>query len=43
MARRTETLSPDAPEMQLKQLKENQKQLKQEQKNQRKEAKGERA
>ena len=39
MARRTETLSPDAPEMQLKQLKENQKQLKQEQKNQRKEAK----
>ncbi len=39
MARRTETLSPDAPEMQLKQLKENQKQLKQEQKNQKKEAK----
>lgn len=39
MARRADTLSPDAPEMQLKQLKENQKQLKQEQKNQRKEAK----
>lgn len=39
MARKDENLSPDAPEMQLKQLKESQKALKQEQKNQRKEAK----
>lgn len=39
MARRDENLSPDAPEMQLKQLKESQKQFKQEQKNQKKEAK----
>ena len=33
MARKDENLSPDAPEMQLKQLKESQKALKQEQKN----------
>ncbi len=39
MARKDETLSPDAPEMQLKQLKESQKAFKKEQKNQRKEAK----
>ena len=39
MARKDETLSPDAPEMQLKQLKESQKAFKQEQKNQKKEAK----
>lgn len=39
MARKDENLSPDAPEMQLKQLRENQKQLKKEQKNQKKEAK----
>lgn len=39
MARKDEALSPDAPEMQLKQLKESQKAFKQEQKNQRKEAK----
>lgn len=39
MARKDENLSPDAPEMQLKQLKESQKALKKEQKNQRKEAK----
>lgn len=39
MARKDENLSPDAPEMQLKQLKESQKAFKQEQKNQRKEAK----
>lgn len=39
MARKDENLNPDAPEMQLKQLKESQKALKQEQKNQRKEAK----
>ena len=39
MARKDENVSPDAPEMQLKQLKESQKALKQEQKNQRKEAK----
>ena len=36
MARKDENLSPDAPEMQLKQLRENQKQLKKEQKNQKK-------
>ena len=35
---RDENLSPDAPEMQLKQLRENQKALKKEQKNQKKEA-----
>ena len=39
MARKDEALSPDAPEMQLKQLKESQKAFKQEQKNQKKEAK----
>ncbi len=39
MARKDETLSPDAPEMQLKQLRESQKAFKKEQKNQRKEAK----
>lgn len=39
MARKDETLSPDAPEMQLKQLKESQKAFRQEQKNQKKEAK----
>lgn len=39
MARKDETLSPDAPEMQLKQLKESQKAFKKEQKNQKKEAK----
>jgi flagellar motility protein MotE (MotC chaperone) len=39
MARVEENLSPDAPEMQLKQLKESQKAFKKEQKNQRKEAK----
>lgn len=38
MARKDEALSPDAPEMQLKQLKESQKAFKQEQKNQKKEA-----
>ena len=38
MARKDENLSPDAPEMQLKQLRENQKALKKEQKNQKKEA-----
>ena len=32
MARKDENLSPDAPEMQLKQLRENQKQLKKDQK-----------
>ncbi|MDE7201747.1 MAG: hypothetical protein K2O91_07550 [Lachnospiraceae bacterium] len=39
MARKDEALSPDAPEMQLRQLKESQKAFKQEQKNQKKEAK----
>lgn len=39
MARKDESLSPDAPEMQLRQLKETQKQFKKEQKNQKKEAK----
>lgn len=39
MARKDENLSPDAPEMQLKQLKESQKQFKKDQKNQKKEAK----
>lgn len=39
MARKDEALSPDAPEMQLKQLRESQKAFKQEQKNQKKEAK----
>ena len=39
MARKDVALSPDAPEMQLKQLKESQKAFKQEQKNQKKEAK----
>ena len=39
MARKDENLSPDAPEMQLKQLKESQKAFRQEQKNQKKEAK----
>ena len=39
MARKDENLSPDAPEMQLRQLKETQKQFKKEQKNQKKEAK----
>ena len=39
MARKDENLSPDAPEMQLKQLRESQKAIKKEQKNQRKEAK----
>ncbi len=39
MARKDEALSPDAPEMQLKQLKESQKAFKKEQKNQKKEAK----
>lgn len=39
MARRNENLSPDAPEMQLKQVKESQKQFKKEQKSQKKEAK----
>lgn len=39
MARKDENLSPDAPEMQLKQLKESQKAFKKEQKNQKKEAK----
>ncbi|MCM1183876.1 MAG: hypothetical protein NC337_10935 [Roseburia sp.] len=39
MARRDENLSPDAPEMQLKQVKESQKQFKKEQKSQKKEAK----
>lgn len=39
MARKDEALSPDAPEMQLKQLKESQKAFKQEQRNQKKEAK----
>ncbi len=39
MARKDENLSPDAPEMQLKQLKQSQKAFKKEQKNQRKEAK----
>ena len=39
MARKDENLSPDAPEMLLKQLKESQKAFKKEQKNQRKEAK----
>ena len=34
MARKDENLSPDAPEMQLKQLKESQKAFKKEQKNQ---------
>lgn len=38
MARKDQNLSPDAPEMQLKQLKESQKAFKQEQKNQKKEA-----
>lgn len=38
MARKDENLSPDAPEMQLRQLKETQKQFKKEQKNQKKEA-----
>ena len=39
MARKDENLSPDAPEMQLKQLRESQKAFKKEQKNQKKEAK----
>lgn len=39
MARKDEALSPDAPEAQLKQLKESQKAFRQEQKNQKKEAK----
>jgi flagellar motility protein MotE (MotC chaperone) len=39
MARKDENLSPDAPEMQLKQLKESQKAFKKEQRNQKKEAK----
>ncbi len=39
MARRNENLSPDAPEMQLKQVRESQKQFKKEQKSQKKEAK----
>lgn len=39
MARKDENLSPDAPEMQLKQLRESQKAFKKEQKNQRKETK----
>lgn len=39
MARKDQNLSPDAPEMQLKQLKESQKAFKKEQKNQKKEAK----
>lgn len=39
MASKVENLSPDAPEAQLKQLKESQKAFKQEQKNQKKEAK----
>jgi flagellar motility protein MotE (MotC chaperone) len=39
MARGEENLSPDAPEMQLKQLKESQKAFKKEQRNQKKEAK----
>ena len=39
MARKDENLSPDAPEAQLKQLKESQKAFRQEQKNQKKEAK----
>jgi flagellar motility protein MotE (MotC chaperone) len=39
MARQDENLSPDAPEMQLKQLKESQKAFKKEQKEQKKEAK----
>lgn len=39
MARKDENLSPDAPEMQLKQLKQSQKAFRQEQKNQKKEAK----
>ena len=39
MARKDVALSPDSPEMQLKQLKESQKAFKQEQKNQKKEAK----
>ncbi len=39
MASKNSNLSPDAPEMQMKQLKESRKQFKQEQKNQRKEAK----
>lgn len=38
MARKDENLSPDAPEMQLKQLRESQKAFKKEQKNQKKEA-----
>lgn len=38
MARRNENLSPDAPEMQLKQVRESQKQFKKEQKSQKKEA-----
>jgi flagellar motility protein MotE (MotC chaperone) len=38
MARKDENLSPDAPEMQLKQIKEDQKAFKKEQKNQKKEA-----
>lgn len=38
MARKDENLSPDAPEMQLRQLKETQKQFKKEQKNQKREA-----
>lgn len=39
MARKDENLSPDAPEMQLKQLRESQKAFKKEQRNQKKEAK----
>lgn len=39
MARKDQNLSPDAPEMQLKQLKESQKAFKKEQKDQRREAK----
>ena len=39
MASKNSNLSPDAPEMQMQQLKESRKQFKQEQKNQRKEAK----
>jgi len=39
MARKDENISPDAPEAQLKQVKENRKAFKQEQKNQKKEAK----
>ena len=39
MARKEEAINPDAPEAQLRQLKESQKAFKQEQRNQRKEAK----